>query len=490
VTENRKEAQPGKDTQASVLIADDAEDFVYLVEKILSKEGYAILKSLTGKECIATAKSRVPDLILLDIMLPDLNGLNVCKRLKEDSVTRDIPVIFITAKVNIKDKIRGLNKGAIDYITKPFDPDELRARVKSHLDVKIAQDALRDNNKILQEYLRTANLANEYFEDITKLVDLKDVMDSTRKYFLKIFDDVKNFSVWLYDDTGQTFTLEISNSEKLDKEDSVRNCANSPIMRLAVSKQKVIGESDLKKSRGLNDEEAGKYRDVRFLCLPLIVEGQVLATVNLTSKKDGSRFTIYDRQKAISICQILANKIENCLFYKRIETLSVTDSLTKLYNRQFLDNRIEADFTRVQRTHEPFSVIMIDIDHFKGVNDIYGHQTGDAVLRHFSEILVANIRKSDFAARYGGEEFLILLPVTDLKGGMELAEKIRKEVEQNLCVKEDGKKKKSVTVSLGVAALQNNNYKNPDELIKAADIALYQAKREGRNRVAYADKIL
>ena len=484
-----KQIIPKAERQPTVLITDDAPEIVIVVAAILEKEGYLVLKSYSGEECIALSNSNRPDIILLDVMMPDIDGFKVCERLKNDSNTKDIPVVFITSKVETKDKIKGLSRGAIDYITKPFNPDELKARVRSHLQTKIMQDELRDTNNILTEYLRTATLTNNYFENITKLVNLDEVMLITQKYFAEIFEDVERFSIWLYNEYNNEFILEVAQQTGLKNQITSIRVDDSPIMKKTLESKEVVVENNFKNSDIYNSKTEKRYKDAKFMCLPLIVEGKVLAIVNLTSKKDGNDFTIYDQQKAISICQILANKIENCQLYKRIEQMSITDSLTNLYNRQFLDSRLSKEFARVLRTHESFTIIMADIDFFKKINDTHGHQKGDWVLKQFSNILLSCIREADFASRYGGEEFVITLPTTNLKGGIKLAEKIRSTVEKSLTL-DEGDNRRPVTVSLGVASLQNSNYKNPDELLKAADDALYRAKQSGRNQVCYDDKLL
>ncbi len=470
--------------QPTVLVADDAPEIVLIISKILEKEGYLVLKSYNGEECIALAFANKPDIILLDIMMPDIDGFKICNHLKNDSKTQDIPIIFITSKVDIKDKIQGLNKGAIDYITKPFNSEEFLARVKSHMRAKLMQDELRETNGILQEYLRTATLANNYFESITRLVNLDEVMSFTQRYFAEIFEDVVRFSVWLCAEQSDQFILKVGTSADLNKEAPTIRVEDSPIMKRAFEKKEVIVENNFKLSELYNAKAGERYSDAKFMCLPLIVEGNVLAIVNLTSKKDGTDFSIYDQQKALSVCQILANKIENCQLYKKIEKLSITDSLTNLFNRQFLDTRLAKEFARVVRSNETFTIIMADIDHFKNINDTYGHQKGDIALKQFADILVHNIREADFAARYGGEEFVVTLPSTKLNGGVNLAEKIRLSVEENLFIEAEGEKH-PITVSLGVATYHNGNFENQEGLLKAADEALYKAKQTGRNKVCY-----
>ncbi len=478
--------------QSTVLVMDNEPDIVKTIAAELEKDGILVVKTYSSEECIALANADNPDLIIMEIKMPEIDGIKVCRRLKKDSNTKDIPVIFVTSKNTAKDKTLAFNAGAIDYITKPFNLSELKVRVNRHLRSKSFHDELRENNNILTAYLKTSTLTNDYFENITRLVDLEQVMEVTQKYFSKIFDDVERFSVWLYDknreDTGP-FVLKVAKEKKMLENVTAIKVEDSPIMKKALDKKKIVVENNFKRSTVYKNKTDKRYSDAKFMCLPLIVEGTVLAIVNLTSKKDNSDFSVLDQQRAISICQILANKIENCQLYKKIETLSIKDSLTQLYNRQFLDGRLEKEFARVLRSREAFTVIMTDIDHFKNVNDTHGHQKGDEVLKGFAQILLANIREADFAARYGGEEFVIALSATDLKGGIKLAEKLRVAIQENIFVIEK-KKKRPITASLGVATFQNENYETTGLLLKAADEALYRAKESGRNKTCYAEKFM
>lgn len=475
--------------QITVLISDTATDNVDKISNMLEQEKFIIHKAFDSEECIALANANKPDIIIMEINMPGINGFKICERLKNDSKTKDIPIVFVTEVKGIKNKTEGFRIGAIDYITKPYNLNELRVRVLSHLSAKLFHDELRENNSILNGYLRTATLTNDYFENITKLVDIDEVLRVTQKYFSKIFDDVERFTVWLYEKDNGPFVLKVATIKKLLEKGMTLKAADSPIMKKALDKKTIVVENNFKTSQLYNSKTGKRYNDAKFMCIPLVVDGKVLAIVNLTSKKDKSDFSVYDQQRAISICQILANKIENCKLYKKIETLSIKDSLTNLYNRQFLDVRLRDEFARVLRTHEPFTIIMADIDHFKSINDTHGHQKGDFVLQEFARVLESNIRDSDFIARYGGEEFVIALAATHLNGGIKLAEKLRTAVENNISVEENGHKRE-ITVSLGVACFQNDNYESADEMLKAADDALYKAKKGGRNKTCYDNKFM
>jgi diguanylate cyclase (GGDEF)-like protein len=302
---------------AMILLVDDIPDNIRVLGKILKEEGYSFAIATNGKETFDMLEQKIPDLILLDIMLPDSDGFEICKKLKENERTKDIPVIFLTAMTELEDKIRGFNAGAVDYITKPFEEAEVIARVSNHVRLKKSQDIIR-----------------QYYDDLEK--------------------------------------------EK-----------------------------------------------------------------------------------------------------QRLEVMAVTDELTRIYNRGYILERLSEEIERARRDKHNFSVIMADIDHFKQVNDTYGHQVGDRVLIGIVNAMKSTLRKTDLIGRYGGEEFLMILPETDLERAFHAAERIRKAVHQLRWHLQEMR----VTVSAGVAAFKSEE--KDFEFLKRADALLYQAKESGRNRVVF-----
>jgi diguanylate cyclase (GGDEF)-like protein len=164
---------------------------------------------------------------------------------------------------------------------------------------------------------------------------------------------------------------------------------------------------------------------------------------------------------------------------RKLEQLSVTDGLTQVYNHRFFRERLNAEFRRSQRYDDGLALLFVDLDHFKDVNDLYGHLAGDEVLHAAAQAVRACLRDVDIAARYGGEEFAVLLPRTDLDGAMTVAERIRRDIQK---LRLQGQPQLRVTASVGVAALPSPHVSSADQLVGAADAALYRAKRAGRNR--------
>jgi two-component system cell cycle response regulator len=314
---------PREAESARILIVDDHEDNVELLRARLESWGFTAETAGDGAEALAKVEASPPDLILLDVMMPVMDGIEVARRVKGNPNLPFIPIIMQTALDATENKVEGLEAGADDYITKPIDFAELKARLNSMLRIKRLQEELEERERQLLE-------ANE-----------------------------------------------------------------------------------------------------------------------------------------------------------RLRHMSQTDVLTGLDNRRHLEERIDEMFEHAKRLSEPFSCVMVDLDRFKSVNDTYGHQAGDAVLKQLARILRAEIREIDRAGRYGGEEFMLLLPGTVLDAAVTFAERVRKQIETHTFTFDGGTIQR--TASFGVSAWPHPRILHCDGLVRAADEALYVAKETGRNRVVRFD---
>jgi two-component system cell cycle response regulator len=313
----------GPSQKSRILIVDDHEDNIEVLRVRLDSWGYETAAAYNGAEALAYVDQTPPDLILLDVMMPEMDGNEVARRIKANKALPFIPIIMQTALDSTEDKVEGLEAGADDYITKPIDFAELRARLRSMLRIKGLQEALEEREKELLE-------------------------------------------------------------------------------------------------------------------------------VN-----------------------------------KKLTYMSQTDGLTGLDNRRHLNERIEEMFQHAQRLNEPFSCVMCDLDKFKSVNDTYGHQAGDEVLKQLSAILKEEAREIDRVGRYGGEEFMLLLPGTVLDAAVTFAERVRKRIEGHTFTFDGGTLQR--TASFGVSGWPHPQIDQCDGLVRAADDALYVAKETGRNRVIRFD---
>ncbi len=310
-----------------ILVVDDQPANLKVLLSFLKVYAFKIRVAESGERALRSLEDEQPDLILLDVMMPGINGFETCKQIKANRATADIPVIFMTALDSIEDKVTGFAAGGVDYITKPFQQIEVLARINTHL-------ALRQQKQALEEA-----------------------------------------------------------QDKL-----------------------------------------------------------------LTQKR-------------------------------LLEEMSITDELTGLYNRRYLNTVLKREFQHSERYETDLSCLLLDLDHFKKVNDTYGHEFGDTVLRKFCSLLGNCVRSSDFVFRFGGEEFVILLPHTDRKGAKETGEKICKIIAAERIQDNDSDISINVTVSIGVATLQTHQPAKPHDLINFADKALYAAKENGRNQVIVLDVI-
>jgi len=299
------------DCTGTVLVADDSPVVRLMVRATLEAAGYSVIEAEDGDRALAQCRAYEPGVVLLDILMPRLDGYEVLAELKSDPVLRDTPVVFLTAKTEQDDVNRGLAMGAHDYLRKPFEPSELAARVRAAIRVKHLQDELRARNAVL-------------------------------------------------------------------------------------------------------------------------------------------------------------------------ELMARTDPLTGLANRRHLSDHLRQTAALAMRQGTPVAVLMIDIDHFKAINDRLGHDAGDTVLRRVSMAIQSSVRACDSVGRWGGEEFLAVLPATSLSGAFEVGERVRAAVERGGRLDDDDGSI-GATVSVGCAAGDGTDL---DQLVRAADTALYAAKQAGRNQVS------
>ena len=306
--------------QGHILLVDDNPDNLDIVSTRLEFLGYRVDTVATGDDALTQFKESPPDLVLLDVMLPGIDGYEVARRIRADESVPYVPIILVTARDSTEDKVTGLDAGADDYLTKPINFPELEARVRSMLRIKKLQDQLEASNK-------------------------------------------------------------------------------------------------------------------------------------------------------------------------KLEQLSISDGLTGLFNHRHVHEVLVKEFDRSMRSHEPLSVAMLDLDRFKSVNDTYGHQAGDAVLRRLAKILKATAREVDVLGRYGGEEFLAVLPGTELHDAAVFAERVREAVAEARFAIDDGNAI-SMTVSGGVASWPSHEINDAKSLIEMADRALYAAKEGGRDRIVRATELV
>lgn len=465
-----------------ILVVDDDQFFRQILKNAL-KEKYNVLEASDGDEALSAIRESKPDLVLLDIEMPGKNGIEVCRELKGDPGTRGIPVILSTSRTEQEDIMAGFNVGADDYITKPVYPPEVLARVDSHLRARGYYSTLEQGDLVLLlELSETLSTLRNPVAILNTIVNrMGDVIDVARCSIVSI-DGENNLTVKASNDLPCDENIRI----KLDK---------YPEIRKALDTKKPVVVNDIK-----NDPVMESVRDrvesLHFnsiVVVPIVRKESVIGTFIL---RTASPLVDGINERVLRLCQLVANisanALENAVLFESMKTaqfyleeMAITDGLTSLYNHRHFYSRLDEEFERAKRYEEPLSCIFIDIDDFKRINDIYGHRSGDEVLRQIGCYIKEIIRISDIAARYGGEEFVVLLPETGGSDAMNMARRLRSTVRGRSFEAVDHER---ITVSVGVATFIGNNVGHPDQLIQLADDAMYRAKELGKDQVFQANR--
>ncbi|WP_392710835.1 PleD family two-component system response regulator [Rhizobium ruizarguesonis] len=453
---------------ARILVVDDIPANVKLLEARLLAEYFDVMTAADGYTALAICERNQVDLILLDIMMPGIDGFEVCERLKASRKTAHIPVVMVTALDQPTDRVRGLKAGADDFLTKPVNDLQLISRVKSLLRLKTLSDELR----IRADTAHTMGIddltrAGEGRADETAQVLLVDGRANSQERIIKALKPVADVlalsdpQAALFEAAESAFDLVIVNAN-FDDYDPLRLCS-----------------------------QLRSLERTRFLPILIITEQgadeMVVRALDLGVNDYIIRPVDPNELVARSLTQIRRKRYNDRLraSVKQTIELAVTDPLTGLYNRRYLDNHLNVLFNRSMARGRPLSVLITDIDRFKQVNDTYGHDGGDEVLREFANRVRSTIRGADLACRYGGEEFVVVMPDTSPEIAATVAERLRAAIESAPFMLKHSGEALNVTASFGIAS-RIASVLTPDQLMKQADLALYEAKNTGRNRVVAA----
>ncbi|RMF18808.1 MAG: GGDEF domain-containing protein [Gammaproteobacteria bacterium] len=272
--------------------------------------------------------------------------------------------------------------------------------------------------------------------------------------------------------------------------------ADPPVRRMKrrdcfVARQGVVHDRTRAGDSGLCDC-MGQGRYAWSICLPIKERGDVIVIIQVMFGLNGSTLPVAEqealRARLMRIVEPLGLALQNLHLRERLRDQSIRDSLTGLYNRRFLDDRLNTEISRCERNETPLAVLLIDVDYFKNINDTWGHPVGDRVLIKLAALMHAAVRESDLVCRYGGEEFVMVLPDITPDQAIERAESLRQRVEETAFIIDEEGNRLDLTISIGVAWYPDMGHKG-GQLIRAADIALYRAKRGGRNRVEVAREL-
>ncbi|RMB04474.1 PleD family two-component system response regulator [Eilatimonas milleporae] len=455
---------------ARVLVVDDVPPNVKLLEAKLTSEYFDVLTAFSGPEALEVISREHPDIVLLDVMMPGMDGFEVCRRIKADKVTAHIPVVMVTALDQPSDRVAGLDAGADDFLTKPVQDLALFARVRSLVRLKVMMDELR-NREATGVNMGWDNVPSTELE-INLPADgsilIVDEQERVMERIARALDDVGELTFM----SGGDDVAERAREKNFDLIIVSLTMRNTDGLRVC-SKLRSFEETRHVPILVMVDDGNTK---LLVRALEMGVNDYVVRPVD--------RMEFLARVKTQLRRKRYADKLwEN--FHMSMQ-LATTDAVTGLYNRHYLTSHMETQIQSADRKGKTLSVLMMDIDHFKRVNDTQGHAVGDRVLKEFAMRIGKNIRGVDLAARYGGEEFVVMMPETPVDWALMIAERLREEIADNpfdVGLK-DGPL--NITVSIGVAASQADE--TPSQLLEVADKALYAAKEGGRNKVVVADR--
>jgi two-component system cell cycle response regulator len=474
-----------------ILVVDDEPDILSLHRLILEREGWQVITSGDGVDAIQKAIDRRPDLIVLDVMMPRMNGYQVCRLLKSDPQTSRIPIVMCTVRSLESERRYAYTSGADQYLTKPFESSELVRLVRDTLAARPAAPPAREQgaaagrhptstDSILSDVNR---LLDQRLMELTILQHLAGAMSGTLHLdgvlgivLQSIVNDL-GYSGGMIFLAGESGILEerVAPGEPL-----VVDPARHPVFGRALSENKVVtlGAEEL-----LRDTPAGfcaRIQAPAAILVPIQSKGSPIGLLVVESAA-----TAVDRDRR-DFLLTLANQsglaIENANLYARTLQLSITDGLTGLFNYRHFCERLDMEIARSRRYHVPLGLLLIDIDRFKSFNDRFGHLLGDEVLKLVARRIRSNTRDVDLVARYGGEEFCVILQEVGEAEIAAFAERIREAV-AGISIEVPGGASHGVTVSIGAAVSQGGEA-DAHEFIGRADSALYRSKDGGRDRVS------
>ena len=451
-----------------ILVVDDIPANVRLLEAKLSSEYFDVITASGGPQAIEVARAESPDIVLLDVMMPGMDGFEACRRLKADPLTAHIPVVMVTGLSDVSDRVRGLEAGADDFLTKPVRDVALFARVRSLIRLKMVMDEWQLRQQTSSELgivppaatpesesynhariliceasaIETANLQEVLARDGHAHQVAVTIAESQRLAAANEFDLVI-VDLALGDDEALRLCSHLRAQEKTRQ---------TPILLIAEEDQtaKLAKSLDL----GVND----------YLMQP-VDRNELLARVRTPIRR--RRFQ--DRLRAS---------------YHQSLSMALTDQLTGLYNRNYLMTHLSGLMQRTLTSGKALALAMINVDTFKQVNDTHGHAAGDEVLAELAQRMTHYTRNFDTVARFGGEEFVVVMPDITPELAMLVAERLRLRIAETQFRLKAGIAL-PITISVGVA-LSRHQADRSEDLLSRADRALYAAKRQGRNRVVLA----
>ena len=450
---------------ARILVVDDIPANVKLLEARLTAEYFDVTTAMSGAEALSICERAQCDIVLLDVMMPEMDGFETCRRLKANPATHHIPVVMVTALDQPSDRVRGLEAGADDFLTKPVSDMALLARVRSLVRLKMAADELR---------MRAVTSREIGIND----TEFAAINETGLKGRVLLVDDKRGS----YERLAGILTTEHTVDVESNPQEALFHAAEADYECMIVSLgldgfdglRLCSQVRSLDRTRGVPILMIAEAEDNARLLrgLEIGVNDYLVRPVDKNELLARVRTQIRRRRYTVRLRDNVQQSME----------MAITDGLTGLYNRRYMESHLATLVEQAAGRGKPLTLLVLDIDYFKAINDTHGHDAGDDVLREFAVRVKKSIRGIDLACRYGGEEFVIVMPETDMAVAATVAERLRRRIATEPFPIEQGARAIEVTISIGLASLDGED-DTAQTILRRADQALYRAKRDGRNRV-------
>ncbi len=441
----------------TIMVVDDSIVTRQIIKNALIKADYDVILAKNGMEALAKLEWEdiIPDLIALDIDMPKMNGFETCRKIRSQAestneqkrLVANKPIIFISANNTLENREKGYELEVLDFIDKPITPEIVTNTINNILrahDQFVSMSALVVDDSPFSRRI-VCNILARHGLKIHEASNGDEALDVLKKVNFDI--DIIITDYIMPGLSGKKLCRLLRSFEALEQ---------VPVIFISSVDTKETTLSFFKV--GANDYISKPFLEEEF-------QARVLTQLR--------------NRKHVKQLELLNEQLQS--LNEQLQHVAEHDGLTGIHNRGYFQKKLAVDFAHNKQTGGQLCCILIDLDYFKKVNDTYGHTFGDFVLIEFAKILGRSRRESDIVARYGGEEFVLLLPDLDIAEAKSTAEKLREAAERHTYY--DGKSKLQVTISVGVASLQDHQPENPDKFLSMADEALYQAKENGRNRV-------
>jgi two-component system cell cycle response regulator len=474
-----------------ILIADDSPVVLEALQTVLRGAGLDVVTARDGLEALEKAFADDVSLAVLDVNMPRMTGYQACRLLKTEPHTQDLPVVILTGRDQAGDRFWGLETGADYYLTKDAEPARLVELVKNILAAPAAErpkvetpspsgiDVLSRVNELLDRRLYQATILSQIGRVARSLAHFDETFTTVMGLVAQVVDYTVGGMAFVEEASVEVLLLQNRPAEPAVIED-----ARARILQAVAAERPgqtlPRAESRVFEPRGSGRGGPPEASLQAFASFPITTNGRLTGLLSLGGRAAGR----IDADTHAFLAQV-ANQahivVENARLVERLRDLAVRDSLTGLYNHRHAMELLAAEFGRVGRYAAGVSLLMLDLDQFKRINDEHGHPAGDSVLKETARLIQETLRSVDVVGRYGGEEFVALLPHTSPEEAAATAERIRRRVEGHVFW--FGTSPLHVTVSIGVASYPSSEVDSPQALVREADRALYRAKEAGRNRV-------